>query len=194
MGVSIALAYLVPHLYDDDDDTPVNAMMVTNLAQESWSSPSDKMLSSGQYFEAQEPAAEEDLRPVIKQKPPLAKGVPIAKESTTENIKRFGYTPDEEKLLLSNSRFYTLELFQHNDVKRALDFVARHKLQDRASLFRTDAGDKNHYVVVYGQYASASKALTALDGMPATIQQDKIQPTVRELKGVQDEIRARKEG
>jgi type II secretory pathway predicted ATPase ExeA len=202
MGIAIAVAYLVPHLWDEEDwsELPANtALMVTNTLQNSvinstrvendYDTDSSESLSQAD----EELFSQQDSR---SRTMPLASNVPVianhAKGEKSGNT--YGYTKDEEGLLLSNSQFYTLELAQEGDASRALNFIARHGLKDDAALFRAGNGKKERFVVVYGQYPSASKALSALDKMPGTLQNDKVQPAVRELRGVQEEIRTRKEG
>ncbi len=96
---------------------------------------------------------------------------------------------DEENYLLSvDKHHYTLQLLGASKESSINEFIKKHSIEGKAHAFRTKRQGKDWYVVVYGNYSSAHEAKTAAHAMPSSLKNANVQPWVRELNAVHQDI------
>lgn len=113
-----------------------------------------------------------------------------AKSNQQQKVAAGRSLSDEEKYLLTlNKHHYTLQLLGASRVESIQQFVERHALENNTYSFSTKRADKDWFAVVYGDYPSAQAAKAAIQNMPHSLKQAKLQPWVREMQSVQDDIK-----
>lgn len=105
------------------------------------------------------------------------------KESARKSL-----SAQESYLLSIDKHHYTLQLLGASKESSVKEFMQKHAIEDKANAFRTKRQGKDWYVVVYGNYASSGEAKTAANAMPSSLKNAHVQPWVRELHGVQQDI------
>ena len=92
-----------------------------------------------------------------------------------------------EKRLL-NMHGYALQLAGVRKSAQMHNFINQNGLRTKALYFRTSFKNKPWFVVLYGQYATASQAKAAIATLPPNLQRQK--PWVRSFKSIQSAINA----
>ncbi len=96
---------------------------------------------------------------------------------------------DEESYLLSvDKHHYTLQLLGASKESSINAFIKKHGIEEKAHAFHTKRQGKDWYVVVYGNYSSAQEAKTAANAIPSSLKNANVQPWVRELNAVHQDI------
>ena len=109
---------------------------------------------------------------------------------TPSVIKAQAQTTNDQALLAIDGNHYTIELFDTRYEQHAKNFIKTHGLQAEASYYSaTNTADKERYQVIYGDYSTLAEAQTAIKQLPLDLQ--KLDPWVRQIAKVQQEIKAR---
>ena len=96
-------------------------------------------------------------------------------------------TKNQEGWLWSQDpRHYTLQLAAGTDKNAIETFIKRHQLEGKAVYFHRLRDGKNWYILIYGSYSGYSKAKTAIDQLPTTIQ--KAKPWPRSFSAIHAEL------
>lgn len=94
---------------------------------------------------------------------------------------------DEKYILSLPSHSYTLQLLGSSKESKVKEFMKENKLGEKAYYYRSARQGKPWFILVYGNYASKSAALTACNTLPSALR--KSQPWPRELNNVQRTIK-----
>jgi len=120
---------------------------------------------------------------------------PLAQEEVhnkpTSRAKQF--SEQEEQLLATNKSHYTLQLLGGREEKSIKKFIKQHELEGKSFCFRTKRGGKDWFIAVYGEFDSQKAAKAALNDIP-TLQDSKLQPWVRDLNAVHEDILKNRKG
>ena len=92
----------------------------------------------------------------------------------------------DDWFLEQNPWHYTIQLLGSANQQSLADFIKRHKLQGKASYFKTHRQGKEWYVLVHGVYPSEQNARHALTQLPSTLKTTS--PWPRTLGSVQTAI------
>ena len=95
----------------------------------------------------------------------------------------------EENTLLSRDKHrYTLQLLGASNQVSIQEFIRKHAIEQKAHSFKTKRQGKDWYVVVYGDYSSSQEAKKAANAMPSSLKNAHVQPWVREVSAVHEDI------
>ena len=95
---------------------------------------------------------------------------------------------DVPKPPASAGKLYTLQLLGSRKEENVKKFIALYGLQNKAKYFRTRRAGQDWFVVVYGEYPSSTAAKAAIPEMPKSLKQAALQPWVRELQGLREDL------
>jgi len=151
--------------------------------------------------------------PVVEQKTQVQKAVPkeVTKTAEAPAIKpadsekkvlkneakdsaRKSLSQEELHLLSADRHHYTLQLLGASKIESVNQFIRQHNLQDKTHFVRTKRAGKDWYIVVYGDYPSAQAAKAAAKTIPESLRKTKLEPWVREIHAVQEDIRLSQNG
>lgn len=145
--------------------------------------------------------AHEDLHqelPIVKEEVAAPKTLvqEIAKkeEKSKKTATKKSLNSEESHLLAVNKNHYTLQLLGASKEENVKAFIAKHAIADKTHYFRVKRSGKDWFVVVYGDYPSQDAAKAAMRSMPASLKNANLQPWVRELNGVHEDIRQSQKG
>ncbi len=141
----------------------------------------EPLAASHMHIEMKEPPVQAEVKEAIK---PQLKSKIIAKKPTKKSL-----NSAEEQLLSANGHHYTVQLLGLGKEAKVKQFIQAHGLNDKAHYFRTQRSGKDWFVVVYGDYPTAKHAKLAMHEMPVSLKRENLQPWVRELHAVQDDIK-----
>ncbi|MFI4937730.1 MAG: SPOR domain-containing protein [Candidatus Berkiellales bacterium] len=137
---------------------------------------------------AEAAALQAEVSPISKQpvKTKIKKPVIKLAEKGKKPTKDKALTVQEKALMTAKSNHYTLQLFGTKSEESVKKFITTHGLASKSHYFKTKRNGSEMYIVVYGDYASKEQAKA--DPVISSLKKDKIQPWVRELKSVQQDI------
>lgn len=93
----------------------------------------------------------------------------------------------ENVILAKNSTHYTVQLYSSIEPQKVAYFKQQHGL-DKAWVIRKKQQGKTWHVLVLGDYPNKSLATKAIERLPKSILQAKINPWIRDFASVQKEI------
>lgn len=184
----------------EDDEAPIvaNAAIVPEESEEV--STSGYLLEAAQEssIKAQEQEALAAVEAVAPAKPLKVKEVATSKPKVkaalkdveTKNRQAKKLNAHEEKALSAHASngHYTLQLLAASNEENIKHFINKHGIQGKTKYFRTKRAGKDWFIVVYGDYATQQEAQAALNQIPASLKQAKLQPLVRNLSAVQADV------
>ncbi len=95
---------------------------------------------------------------------------------------------DARQLLTMNKHHYTLQLLGASKEESVKKFIKNNSLEDKSYTFKTKRQGKDWYIVVYGEYPNL-KAAKAAASHDSKIQHAHVQPWVREIANVHQDIK-----
>lgn len=136
------------------------------------------------------PMADEDMTPEVNKTAPLAANIPpvgIAQIESPPAVEAKIEEKKEEKIekaevkITKKTMPYTLQLLALSKEKNAKQFIKQHAMDKKAQYFQTKRAGKDWFVVVYGEYETATEAKHAAKLLQTSLKQEKIQPWVRKF-------------
>lgn len=124
---------------------------------------------------------------------PATKPVDVEKKAAKDPSRK-SLSEEELHLLSADRHHYTLQLLGASKIESVNQFIRQHNLQDKTHFVRTKRAGKDWYIVVYGDYPSAQAAKAAAKTIPESLRKTKLEPWVREIHAVQEDIRLSKNG
>lgn len=123
-----------------------------------------------------------ESRPPVEQKE-------IATISPTSS--QLSLNTKEQHLMKTSAHHYTIQLLGTRSEESIKQFIQQHAIANSAHYYRTQLDGKDWYVMVYGEYPSREDAKVAMQKLPLSLQQAKLQPWIREVSSIQQDIRER---
>lgn len=145
-------------------------------------------------------AVQEDLQalPVVKDDvvapKTLMQQVAKKEEKSNKTDAKKSLGSEETHLLAVNKNHFTLQLLGASKEENVKAFIAKHGIADKTHYFRMKRSGKDWFVVVYGDYSSQDAARAAVKSMPASLKNANLQPWVREINSVHEDIRQSQKG
>lgn len=90
-------------------------------------------------------------------------------------------------LLQQPEENWSLQILGAYKPETLLSFIHQHRLGKKVSFFRSRLGNKDWYVILYGQYKSKEQAKGAIPYLPGYIRQNN--PWAKDMKSVQNSIK-----
>jgi SPOR domain len=135
-------------------------------------------------------------KPIIVKRSPTAK---VRKPKVVKQARRAAprqrqratarYTSDEQTLLRSSGRMYTIQLMGNDSLKDIQRFIKANNLQGTALFYKTMVNHKPWYVLTYGEYPSEHAALSVINELPISLQ--RWSPFVKSFGEVRTELKRR---
>jgi DamX protein len=103
--------------------------------------------------------------------------------------KSLSFSKYEKHILSLPSKNYALQLLCLNNEAKVVDFIKQHKLEHKASYYKSTFKGKDWFILVYGNYANKADAQLALAKLPKSLK--KLHPWPREYNNIQGSIKKR---
>lgn len=197
-GRAMPLANTVPALESAEHAKPAqnNAQNKDHVKQTAETT--DKKPTTEQKIEVkQEVASPAKVAVETPASTPATKTESVEKKTVkteTNTATEKSLSEEELHLLSAESHHYTLQLLGASKIESVNQFIRQHNLQDKTHFVRTKRGGKDWYIVVYGDYPSAQAAKAASKTIPESLRKTKLEPWVREIHAVQEDIRQSQNG
>lgn len=200
MGVLIGSTYLIfnSHLEDEGGESPINVAQ-NATADEAKVSPRHATGAIKFHYDKLEESLEESHHmplasqvPQLEIKPEKQETHALAIEDSVELAEKpllKSLDKTEQSLLEAKSEQFTIQLLGARSEQNVKQFIHHHGLDKKAHYVHTKLGQKDWFVVLYGTYASPQEAKAALLTMPLSLKEEGVQPWVRSMVSVEEDMK-----
>ena len=170
---------------NDDEDEFLGAQALPDVEQKR--DPSDHSKSIEEMHQDSAQSISENK--AIEQNLASVKLPEETNQAATQISKHPALSAQEQHLLKSGANHYTIQLLGARSEDSIKQFIQRHAIETQTHYYRTQLRGKDWYVMVYGEFPTKESAKTAIEKMPSSLQNERLQPWIRELSHIQQEIR-----